>query len=125
PLEGERAIHRIVPLENYAMATSGDYRNYYEESGVRVSHTIDARTGRPITHNLASVSVFHEQCMMADAYATAMMALGPDDGYLMAKILNLPALFLIREDDGTFSERATPAFEERFGAAQQDAHLLR
>ena len=43
----------------------------------------------------------------------------------MAKILNLPALFLIREDDGTFSERATPAFEERFGAAQQDAHLLR
>ena len=125
PLKGERAIHRIVPLENYAMATSGDYRNYYEESGVRISHTIDARTGRPITHNLASVSVFHEQCMMADAYATAMMVLGPDDGYLMAEILNLPALFLIRESDGSFSERATPAFDERFGAARKDAHLLR
>ncbi len=125
PIEGARAIHRVVPLEDSAMATSGDYRNYYEEGGVRVSHTIDARTGRPITHNLASVSVFHEQCMMADAYATAMLVLGPDDGYLMAKILDLPVLFLIREDDGTFSERATPAFEERFGAARQEAHLLR
>ncbi len=118
PLEKGRAVHRAVPLEDFAMATSGDYRNYYEENGARISHTIDARTGRPITHNLASVTVFHKQCMMADAYATAIMVLGPEDGYLMAKILNLPVLFLVRGPGGTFSERSTPAFEERFGAAR-------
>ena len=117
PLEKERAVYRAVPLEDFAMATSGDYRNYYEENGTRISHTIDARTGRPISHNLASASVFHEQCMMADAYATAIMVLGPDDGYLMAELLNLPVLLLIREPDGTFSERTSPAFEERFGTA--------
>ncbi len=118
PLENERAVYRAVPLDDFAMATSGDYRNYYEENGARISHTIDARTGRPITHNLASASVFHAQCMMADAYATAIMVLGPDDGYLMAELLNLPVLFLIREPDGTFSERVSPAFEKRFGTAQ-------
>ncbi len=118
PLERERAVYRALPLEDFAMATSGDYRNYYEENGTRISHTIDARTGRPITHNLASATVFHRRCMMADAYATAMMALGPDDGYLMADLLDLPVLFLIREPDGTFSERTSPAFEERFGTAR-------
>lgn len=115
PDQGERSIQRVVPLDGLSLATSGDYRDYYEENGVRVSHTIDARTGRPVTHNLASVSVIHPECMWADAYSTAIMALGPDDGYLLAKILELPALFIIRESEGVFVERASPAYEEKYG----------
>jgi thiamine biosynthesis lipoprotein len=115
PIEGERSVQRVVPLDGLALATSGDYRDYYEENGVRISHTLDARTGRPVAHNLASVSVLHPECMWADAYATAIVALGPQDGYLMAEILKLPALFITRQADGSFSERASPAFEERFG----------
>ncbi len=117
PHSNTRNIYKVLPLENFAMATSGDYRNFYEADGKRISHTIDARTGRPVTHNLASVSVFHEQCMMADAYATALMVLGPIDGYLMAEILDLPALFLTRNEDGTLNERVTPAYTKRFGQA--------
>ncbi len=115
PVDGERSVQRVVPLDGLALATSGDYRDYYEENGVRVSHTIDGRTGRPIAHALASVSVIHESCMWADGYSTAIMALGPDDGYLLAEILKLPALFIIREAGGAFIERATPAFEEKYG----------
>jgi thiamine biosynthesis lipoprotein len=118
PAEGERTIHRTLPLDGVSLATSGDYRDFYMHDGVRISHTIDARTGRPVTHNLASVSVVHADCMWADAYATAIMALGPDDGFLLAKILDLPALLITREADGAFVERATPAFEKRFGALE-------
>ncbi len=118
PAEGERSVQRALLLENMSLATSGDYRDFYMQDGVRVSHTIDARTGWPVTHNLASVSVLHEDCMWADAYATAIMALGPDDGLLMAKILELPALFILREADGAFTERASPPYEERFGALE-------
>lgn len=115
PSDTERSVQRVLALDGMSLATSGDYREYYEENGVRISHTIDARTGRPVVHNLASVSVVHPECMWADAYATAIIALGPQDGYLMAEILSLPALFITREADGTFTEHATPAFEERFG----------
>ncbi len=115
PVENERSVQRVLALDGLALSTSGDYREYYEENGLRISHTIDARTGRPVSHNLASVSVLHTECMWADAYATAILALGPRDGYRMAEILKLPALFITREADGSFSERATPAFIERFG----------
>jgi len=118
PADGERTVQRALSLDNLSLATSGDYRDFYVQDGVRVSHTIDARTGKPVTHNLASVSVLHEDCMWADAYATAIMALGPDDGLLLAKILELPALFILREPDGAFTERASPAFEERFGTLE-------
>ena len=58
------------------MATSGDYRNYYEEDGQRFTHIIDPRTGLPINHKLASVTVLHQNCMTADGFATAMMVFG-------------------------------------------------
>lgn len=109
PDETERRMHRAVPLRDIAMATSGDYRNYYEQDGWRISHIIDARTGRPIDHALASVSVLHERCEMADAYATALMVLGPGEGMRLAERLDLAALFLVREGD-EFVERESPAF---------------
>lgn len=108
----QRSVHRVVELSgsSRAMATSGDYRNYREHAGVRVSHTIDPRTGRPIAHTLASVSVVHESCALADAWATGLNVLGPEQGPKVAKEHDLAAYFLIREADG-FRAEATPSFE--------------
>jgi thiamine biosynthesis lipoprotein len=117
PADGERSVQRVLALDGISLATSGDYRDFYIKNGVRISHTIDARSGLPVVHDLASVSVLHPECMWADAYATAIMALGPDDGFILAEILKLPALFILRKGADEFVERATPAFEERFGPA--------
>ena len=122
PLTDTRAIEVVVPLASLAMATSGDYRNYYEKDGIRYSHTIDPRTGRPIAHKLASASVIHTECAMADAYATALMVLGPNAGYDLAVGRYLAALFIVREDDGTFAEKQTPAFETLVSAGKGDSH---
>ena len=102
-------VHRAVELERGALATSGDYRNYREVGGQRVSHTLDPRTGRPIAHTLAAVSVVHPQAADADAYATALDVLGPEHGPILAEKLGLAALFLVRQGD-TFVESMTPAF---------------
>lgn len=117
PVSEERAVERIIPLDGVALATSGDYRNYVERDGARLSHIIDPRTNRPIAHKLASASVLHKECAVADGYATAMMVLGADEGYEVAVREGLAVLFIVRADDGTFTEKATPAFEEQFGAA--------
>lgn len=107
PTAAGRSLHTAVSLADMSLATSGDYRNYIERDGVRISHTIDPRTGRPITHNLASVSVIHASCMTADALATALGVLGPDEGFELAERQDIPALFLVRLDDGSFEERLT------------------
>ena len=78
--------------------------------GRRLSHTIDPRTGRPVTHALAAVSVIDESCARADALATALEVLGPDEGYALASERGWAALFLVRDDAGGFTERETPAF---------------
>ena len=110
-----RAPYRTLPLEGLSMATSGDYRNYYEKDGRRFSHTIDPRTGRPVNHRLAAVSIVHERCVAADGWATALMVLGETDGYQLAVEQGLAGLFLVRNADGGFSEKATPAFSSLFG----------
>ena len=116
PGSGGTVPGRIVPLSNLAMATSGDYRNYYEVGGVRFSHTIDPRTGYPVSHALASVSVVDELSVRADGLATALAVLGPDEGYELAVEQDLAALFIVRDGEGGFRERATPAFERLVGA---------
>jgi thiamine biosynthesis lipoprotein len=103
-------INKVLHLHNTAVATSGDYFNYFEEDGIRYSHTIDPRTGRPIGHKLASVTVLHESCMLADGYATAINVLGPDDGYEFALKMNLPIFMIVREGSD-FIEKMTPSFE--------------
>lgn len=108
-------INQILPLSNVAMATSGDYRNYFEKDGVRYSHTINPNTGKPIRHRLASVSVLHPQCMYADAWATALMVLGPVKGMRLAKKQQLAAVFLVKTAQGTgFSQLTSDAFEQRY-----------
>lgn len=67
-------------VSNLSLATSGDYRNYFIKKGIRYSHTLNPRTGKPVTHNLASVTVLHDSAMMADAYATALSVMGEKEG---------------------------------------------
>ena len=114
PVSGGRAFQRILPLENLAVATSGDYRNFHPAEGGRRSHTIDPGTGRPVRQQLAAVSVVDASCMRADGYATALMVLGEDDGYRLAAEQNLAALFLVRTSEGSFREMETPAFQRLF-----------
>lgn len=106
-------LQKVVAIEDQSMATSGDYHNYFEKDGKRYSHTIDPRTGRPITHRLASVSVIHAECAYADALATAINVMGADKGFAFALKQNLP-VFMIVKGDGGFEEKMTPAFEQIF-----------
>lgn len=115
PLPGHRSVHRVIELTDRAMATSGDYRNYFEHDGRRYSHTIDPRQGTPISHNLASVTVVSPKAMHADAMATALMVLGPVEGYALAEQHELEVYFLTRNGD-TLNPTHTPAF---------DRHLVR
>jgi thiamine biosynthesis lipoprotein len=118
PVPGRRAIQRIVPLSDLAMATSGGYRNFYDVDGAHFSHMIDPRTGRPISHRLASVSVVDELSVRADALATGLFVLGPEEGYRLAVHRDIAALFLIEEEGGELQELATPAFERLLDAAR-------
>jgi thiamine biosynthesis lipoprotein len=115
PVEDQRAIERVVALENLSMATSGDYRNFYDAAGERISHTIDPRTGRPVRGRVAAVSVVDPSCMTADGWATALTALGEQEGFAIAEREHLAALFQLRRDDGTFEQRPTTAFTQHFG----------
>jgi thiamine biosynthesis lipoprotein len=83
-----------VPLRDKALSTSGTYQQFFEMDGKRYPHVLDARTGRPITHSLVSVSVIADSCFEADAWTTALLILGPVDGQSTAKRLGIDALFL-------------------------------
>ena len=95
-----RKVQRVVRLPDMAMATSGDYRNYFEYDGVFYSHTIDPRTGKPVRHALAEVSVVAATAMDADAWATALLVMGTDDGQRLADELGLAVLFQERWPEG-------------------------
>lgn len=109
PVSGSRDIQKVLELRDTAIATSGDYRNYFEKDGVRYSHTINPKTGKPITHTLASVSVLHPSAMTADGLSTLLMVLGPKEGMALAEREKLSAYFLIKTENG-FEEQYTSAF---------------
>ncbi|QDU90013.1 Thiamine biosynthesis lipoprotein ApbE precursor [Pirellulimonas nuda] len=104
-----RTVEAVVELRDGALATSGDYRNFFEEGGKRYSHTIDPKTGRPVTHTLATVSVRTPTCAEADALATGLLVMGPRAGYDWCEQNEVAALFIERTDEG-FRERATTAW---------------
>lgn len=104
-------IQRIVELQDGSIATSGDYRNFMvDAAGEVVSHTLDPRTGYPVRHGLASVSVLHDSAMWADGYATLLTVMGPEAGVAFAQERGLSTLFVIRAAEG-FQERYTGTFE--------------
>jgi thiamine biosynthesis lipoprotein len=106
----------VVPLSGQAMATSGDYRIYFEQDGRRYSHEIDPRSGEPVTHGLASVTVVADDCMHADALATALIVLGPQAGMALAQREHLAAHFILRAADGRLLDRSSDAFAALLGA---------
>ncbi|MDE2203156.1 MAG: FAD:protein FMN transferase [Burkholderiaceae bacterium] len=100
PDDERREPLSVIEMTDVAIATSGDYRHWRECDGQRVSHTMDPRTGQPLNNGVASVTVLASCCMDADAYATALMVLGAEDGVALARRKQLDALFLVRERDG-------------------------
>jgi len=123
PTPRGRGIYRVLELTDTALATSGDYRNYYDHDGRRISHTIDPRTGRPITHALASVTVLAADCESADAWATALMVLGPKEGYNLAEKNAVAAMFLIREAPGVFMEKSTSVFKATIASMRANERI--
>lgn len=92
-------IEQVVSLKDVGVATSGDYRNFIEHQGKRYSHTIDPRSGYPVSHNLGSVTVIHESTAIADAWATAFMVLGAEKSYQLSKENNLSGVLITRNGD--------------------------
>ncbi|MEO1303736.1 MAG: FAD:protein FMN transferase [Pseudomonadota bacterium] len=120
PEPGMRQVEEIVALTEVGMATSGDYRNYFEQDGVRFSHIIDATTGAPITHRTASVTVIAESALAADAWATALLVVGAEEGLQIAAENRVDALFIVKQNSrngDTFEHVMTPGF----GAYRQSA----
>ncbi|MGI0152712.1 FAD:protein FMN transferase [Pseudidiomarina sp. WS423] len=111
PVTSERSVQRVIEPGDAGIATSGDYRNYYEEDGVRYSHIIDPRTGYPIQHNLVSVTVVAPTSMDADAYATALTVMGPEQALAFAEQKGLAVLLISREAEG-FKEESSTAFKQ-------------
>jgi thiamine biosynthesis lipoprotein len=104
-------VRLAVELDDRALASSGNYRNFYEQDGVRYVHTLDPVTARPVQHRLLAVSVLHAECALADAWATALMAAGPERAWTLAQDNTLDVLLLVDGGDGTVRERMTPGFE--------------
>ncbi|TYL47502.1 FAD:protein FMN transferase [Marinomonas sp. IMCC 4694] len=110
PAGGHNIAERIMSVTDIAVATSGDYRNYFEKNGVRYSHTINPITGRPISHRLVSVTVMDKTTTMADGLATAITVLGPEKGFEFAQKNGIAAYLLVKTDFG-FEERPSDAFK--------------
>ena len=87
----------VIELLDRAIATSGDYRNWVSVAGMRLSHTMNPKTGVPLQNHVASVSVLAETCMEADAWATALMVLGGDAGAELARARGMDVLFVLRD----------------------------
>ncbi len=110
PTEPPETLYAVIALDGRAMATSGDYRNFFEYEGVRYSHAINPATGWPVAHNLTSVSVLHEESAWADAWATGLLVLGPREGVDVAMEHALDALFIIEIEEGRFGHVMTGDF---------------
>lgn len=107
----QRAVQKIISIGDNAVATSGDYRNYYQENGVRYSHLIDPSTGYPIKHNLVSVTVIHPSSMTADGLATALSVMGKDKALELAENYNIAVLLITKESE-RFREYTSDKFEQ-------------
>jgi thiamine biosynthesis lipoprotein len=100
PEVGRRAVRGVIELEDLAVATSGDYRHFMEVGGARLAHTMDPRRWVPVNNGVASVTVLARTCMQADAWATALLVAGPDEGLAIAQRMGMDVLFLLRRGEG-------------------------
>lgn len=110
PLDAARTVERVLQLSDTGLSTSGDYRNFFIHNGQRYSHEFDARSGWPVKQNVASVTVVAPSAMLADGYATALLALGLGEALKLAQAQGLAALFILRDGKGGWRELPTAAF---------------
>jgi FAD:protein FMN transferase len=118
PEAGRRAVHGVIELEDLAVATSGDYRHFVNVGDAHLAHTMDARRQAPVNNGVASVTVLARTCMQADAWATALLVAGPDEGLAMAQGMKMDVLFLLRRAGGL-----TEVGLGRFGPPADRANL--
>lgn len=112
PLSDVRDVARVIELDNASIATSGDYRHMREFDDQIVSHAIDQNVAAPVINQVASVSVIAHECMLADAWATALMVMGEVNGIKFAKQHHMDALFILRNDQG-FAEIGLGLFAKK------------
>ncbi|CAM5202019.1 FAD:protein FMN transferase [Alishewanella longhuensis] len=110
PVTQERSVQRILALSNVSLATSGDYRNYFEEDGIRYSHLIDPRSGKPIQHKTVSSTVLHPAAITADAYATTLNVLPATEALAFANQHQIAVLLIVKTEQG-FEELYSDAFK--------------
>lgn len=110
PVNNERAVQRILVPGDIGVATSGDYRIYFEENGVRYSHLFDPRTGKPINNRTVSVTVLHPSCMTADGYATALNVMDSQEALAFANQHDIAVLLVVKTNEG-YTELSSAAFE--------------
>ncbi len=108
-------FQRVLDLDGDALATSGNYRIFFEDHGKRYAHIIDPRSGAPLDHDLASATVVAASTMEADALSTSMLVLGPEAAMAFATEHDIAAFFIVGRD-GAFTDAASPAFARRFSA---------
>lgn len=112
PTVSRQDVFRVLSLKNRAIATSGDYRNFYTDNGQRYSHSINPRTGRPVTHEMVSVSVIADSTMQADALSTALIVLGPDEALAFGQKYKVGVHFILKSASGKLIEQFNPLFGE-------------
>jgi len=103
-------INRVISLNDQSVATSGDYRNYFEVNGIRYSHVIDPSTGYPPDNNIASVTVLAANCIRSDALATALMVMDLELGLALADQQNLAVYYILRKPEG-YETRSSTAYK--------------
>ena len=111
PTDNQQNIQKVIQAGDMAIATSGDYMNYYEYQQQRYNHLLDPSTGKPIQSSLASVTVLHQSCMVADGYATALTVMGLPQALAYANKHKLAAMFISRENE-VFTVQYTAGFEQ-------------
>lgn len=111
----DRELQEVIQLDNKAVATSGSYRKFYEKDGIKYSHTLDPKTGYPVTHSLLSATVVASNCAMADGLATAFMVLGPEKSIKLIKskeIKNIDIYLIFYNSKGRIETYFTKGFKE-------------
>ncbi len=112
PGAGAAEVYRVVPLDNAALATSGDYRNFFTLDGTRYSHVIDPQTGYPVSNSVVSVSIIAQHCSFADGLATAVMVMGPEKGLrLINRLEAVEGLIVVQTADDRLADVASNGFK--------------
>lgn len=111
PRSGATEVYKVVAISDRAFATSGDYRNFFEEGGRRYSHILDPRTGRAVENGVVSATVIAPTCTFADGLATALMVMGPEKGLaLVNRLPDVECLIIVEETRGNLSEYPSKGF---------------